>query len=300
MNCVVGIDIGGTNIRIGTVWEDGRLEHFIKKSSAYLNTPDASNQLVQEIKNYVATHQLDGKVQAVTIGVPSSVSKDKSKIYSTPNLDGLENIDLGKVLKESLGLQVIIDRDVNFLLINDISAHNLDPEGNKTILGMYLGTGFGNAVYINGDIFTGKNGVAGELGHIPMYGNTDRCTCGNIGCTETRVSGRYLKSLQEHNYPETDIGDMFIKHGQDKILQQFIDDAGLIIATEINILDPDYVILAGGVMNMAGFPLEQLKERISEKLRRPYPYENIEFISAKHTQESGVLGGAIYARTHWL
>ena len=97
--------------------------------------------------------------------------------------------NLGAVIEfEAVTLSLI-----HIFLVNDIKTHHLDPERERTILGFYLGTGFGNAVYINGQLHVGKNGVAGELGHIPMYGIDEACTCGNIGCSETRCSGRYLK-----------------------------------------------------------------------------------------------------------
>lgn len=300
MDCFVGVDIGGTNVRIGTVYENRKLENFERKSSRYLSNPDASGHLTSEIRAYLERHALTDRVKGITIGVPSCVSKDGSRIYTTPNLEGLEDTDLGKILREALHVPVLIDRDVNFLLINDIATHNLDTDGDKTIVGMYLGTGFGNAIYIGGDLYRGKNGVAGELGHIPMYENTDICPCGNVGCTETRVSGRYLSHLRDVFFPETSIGELFLHHGDSVPLRKFVDDTGLIIAIEINLLDPDYVILGGGVFGMEGFPMEDLKSSIRKRLRRPYPQENIEYVIAKHTQESGVLGGAIYAKQHLL
>ncbi|MGF0039763.1 allose kinase [Peptoniphilaceae bacterium SGI.131] len=294
MNCVIGIDIGGTNLRIGTVWDDGRFENFLIKSSKFLNENRADILLSKEISEYIEKNNLKDRVRAITIGVPSSVSKDKKKIYSTPNIKGLDNVNLTEKLEEYLKLPIFLDRDVNFLLMNDIVTYELDKTGRETILGMYLGTGFGNAIYINGNIYEGKNGVAGELGHIPLYGVDDLCACGNTGCTETRVSGRYLAHIKEECFADTSFEDLFVDHKDSTQLRKFIDDIGLVIATEINILDPDYVILAGGVISMNGFPKAYLLESINKRLRRPYPLENIEYIFAEHKQESGVRGGYYY------
>ena len=89
-------------------------------------------------------------------------------------------MDVAHPLRKALGLPVYIEKDVNLLLLYDIHHLHLDPS--KSILGFYVGTGFGNALYLNGDFYTGKNGATGELGHIPLYGLDKRCNCGNLGC----------------------------------------------------------------------------------------------------------------------
>ncbi|HCW05187.1 MAG TPA: allose kinase [Clostridium sp.] len=294
MNYVIGIDIGGTNFRIGTVTEDGKLMNFERKSSRSLVSDDAVERIGKEIKDYVLRYGLEGNIKAVAIGVPSIVSKDKSFVYSTPNLKGIENIDLGNLLSKYLDLPVFIDRDVNYLLLNDIQYYKLDADRDKTILGFYVGTGFGNAIYINGNIYSGKNGVAGELGHIPMYGVKERCTCGNIGCAETVCSGLFLEKIKKEHFPDTIIDDVFEKHSSEAVVQEFIRTISIIVATEINILDPDHVILAGGVISMKGFPKDFLVAEIKKCLRKPYPEKNVNIIFTELTQESGVLGSAAY------
>lgn len=294
MDYVIGVDIGGTNFRIGTVSKDGQLMNFEKKSSRSLVTDNAVERIGKEIEEYIIRYELEGKIKAIAIGVPSIVSKDKSFVYSTPNLKGIDNVDLGNLLSNYLKLPVYIDRDVNYLLLNDIQVNKLDTEGDKTILGFYVGTGFGNALYINGSIYSGKNGVAGELGHIPMYGVTERCGCGNIGCAETICSGLYLEKIKNEYFPNTLIDDIFVKHSKEPIIEQFVKSIGLIIATEVNILDPNYVILAGGVISMDGFPKDFLVAEIKKSLRKPYPEKNLEFIFTELTQQSGVLGSAAY------
>lgn len=294
MDYVIGIDIGGTNFRIGTVSADGKLMNFEKKSSRILVADGAVEGISKEIKQYIIRYDLEGKIKAVAIGVPSIVSKDKSFVYSTPNLKGIDNIDLGNLLSNHLNLPVYIDRDVNYLLINDIKSNNLDINRDKTILGFYVGTGFGNAIYINGNLYSGKNGVAGELGHVPMYGVKEPCSCGNIGCAETICSGLYLEKIAKEFFPNTIIDDIFEKHSNEPVIEDFVKTIAIIAATEINILDPDYVILAGGVISMKGFSKDFLVSEIRKSLRKPYPEKNIEFIFTEQTHQSGVLGSAAY------
>ena len=295
MGLVIGIDIGGTNFRLGCVAKDGVLSHFEKKSSASMLKEGAVEILCREIRDYMERYSLAGKVDAISVGVPSAVSKDKSFVYSTPNLKGLENVDLGHLLEKGLGIRVFVDRDVNYLLCHDIKKYNLDPEGDKTILGMYLGTGFGNAIYVNGRFHAGKNGVSGELGHVPFFHLKEICPCGNEGCAELRCSGAHLQRIRNQYYPETENGDIFTKHGNEPAIREYVEYLAYPISTEVTILDPDYVVMGGGVMIMKDFPMDNLIRQVKKRTRHPYPSENLEFIFPEHTQTSGVAGGGLAA-----
>lgn len=289
----IGIDIGGTNFRIGTVDKNGGVTHFEKNSSRMFDNGNVPEVLAHAIIGYMERHGVTHRVRAVGVGVPSIVSRDKQTILSTPNLKGFDNLRFADVLGEKLGLPVYLDRDVNFLLLHDIRQLGLDPT--KTVLGFYVGTGFGNALYLEGHLYAGKNGAAGELGHIPLFGLEERCTCGNFGCSEVRCSGRYLEHLAETHFPDTIIRNVFKAHPNHPILLEYVRNLAIPIATEINILDPDYAVLAGGVLAMAGFPKKILLESVGERLRRPYPAQNADIRFTEHTQESGVCGSGLFA-----
>ena len=140
------------------------------------------------------------------------------------------------------------------------------------------------------------NGVAGELGHIPVMNSEEECPCGNTGCIEIYASGKNLQNILKENFPEDKIDDIFVKHGDNEIIKKYIDTLALPIATEINIFDPDYIIIAGGVPMMKGFPRDYLDKCIYKYARKPYPAENLNIIYSEHDQKSGVLGAAYYIR----
>jgi allose kinase len=292
METVIGIDIGGTNLRIGAVNGNGIVSFFERQPTSSCVSPDILSGLDSKIREFIKMHGLAGHVLGISVGVPASVSKDKSFVLSSPNLAGLNNIDLGHELEKKLDIPVYIDRDVNYLLMNDINENNLDPDRNKNIVGIYFGTGIGNALYLNGQLFSGKNGVAGELGHIPLPGSSEQCSCGNIGCAETRISGKYLEKLCRKYFPTTDIRDVFTRHRYCSVIGEFVKSIAFPVSIEINILDPDFVILSGGVITMNDFPVSELLDHINMHLRRPYPARNIQFVFPEHTQTSGVKGGA--------
>lgn len=293
MAYTLGIDIGGTNFRIGLVGENGDVHYFEKKSSQAFQGGDAVLRLQQEIETYLKKYVNGAKPRAAAIGVPSMVSKDKKTIYSTPNLKAFDQIYFGDTLEKKLGFPVFLDRDVNYLLQNDMYQLGLEPDG--TILGFYIGTGFGNAIFMNGEFYSGKNGAAGELGHIPLYGLNESCTCGNQACSEVRCSGRYLERLAAQAFPDIPVRNIFIEAGEDPRIQKYVEDLAVPIATEVNILDPDYCVLSGGVILMPDFPKEQLLEAVRRYSRKPYPASNLSILFSRHTQESGVLGAGAFA-----
>ncbi len=289
----LGIDIGGTNFRLGAVDENGNISHFEKNSSKIFDGGNAVKILADEIKAYLEKYSLKEKVQAVGIGIPAIVSADKRKIISAPNLKGFDGLELVRDLEKELNLKVFLDRDVNFLLQADLE--NLGLPKSKTTLGFYVGTGFGNAIFICGRFYAGKNGAAGELGHVPLYDVTDECTCKNVGCAETRCSGKYLEELCKKHFPNSKIRNVFSEHPLSRVLSKFVTDLALPIATEINILDPDYVVISGGVVEMADFPKDVLKKAVIEKSRKPFPSQNLEILFPVHNQQSGILGAGSFA-----
>lgn len=289
----LGADIGGTNFRLGIVSQTGEIISFERKPSSVLHE-NASESLAEEIKSHIAQNGYTERISAVAVGLPSLIDKSRSTVLSTPNLKGFDNLPLKKELEEILGIPVFIERDVNFLLQNDMEKLGIKSEEN--VLGFYVGTGFGNSVFLGGKFYTGSNGAAGELGHIPILGNSLKCTCGNTGCVETVCSGKALEALAEEHFPKTDIKQVFKAHGNEPILKAFVQNLAVPIATEINILDPDVCIIGGGVIDMECFPKEILFDAVHFYARKPYPEKSLRLLFTRHDQKSGVFGSGIFAQ----
>ena len=291
---VLGIDIGGTNIRAGMIDEAYNLSNCIIESSRQLQDENAAVQkLIDFVQNYISQYVKGVNLQGIAIGFPSTVDRERKRVLSTPNILGFTNVNIVDTFYEQLQIPTYINRDVNMLMLFDMYSGNIPDEG--VTAGFYLGTGLGNAISIDGHLLRGKNGVAAELGHIPERGLKAACGCGNEGCVEVFASGKYLKYLCDTYFQETFIGDIFKEHGNHEIIQKFVMDLAIPVATEINILDPDYIILGGGLPQMEGFPKELLEEAIHKYTRKPYPEQGLEFIYSVPMQENGVIGAGIYA-----
>lgn len=292
---IIGIDIGGTNFRIGAVDSRGSISHFNKiPVRQVFCSEEPLRDLTDYLKGYIKKLNEESiSIQAVSIGFPATLDRDRRCVMQAPNISFMENLPVVEVLSKELGISVFIERDVTMALFYDIKKFEL-PDA-EIISGFYFGTGIGNAIFINGHPLTGKNGTAGELGHIPSDGSTKVCGCGNVGCMESLAGGKYLAELVKTIYPETAIEDIFTVHGTEPLLIQFIDRMAASVATEINILNPDYNLIGGGVPSMKDFPGDLLLERIISHTRKPYPAEDLDIIFTGDRPEKCVIGAAYYA-----
>lgn len=288
----IGIDIGGTNIRIGLVDNKGNLLHFEMKSSKSILSDKPVENLSRFIKAFIDKNVTCETILGVVIGFPSTVDKDRKVLLSTPNIPGLNQLNIVDELQKMINIPVYIDRDVNLLLQYDILSNNFDKNG--IVLGFYIGTGFGNAIQIDGKLLIGSNGSAGELGHIPIINDKTPCQCGNNGCIEVYASGKRLQYLRDKYFPDTNVWEMFKEHKDDPIIQEYIEYLSIPIAIEINIFDPDYIILGGGVLQMEEFPYNALEAHIYEHVRKPYPAKNLKYYYSHADQTNGVIGAGIY------
>lgn len=294
---VIGIDIGGTHIRIGSMTLDMDLLHFQKTKMKDVYDP---NKPIESLQTFINDYLLDLNISnliAIGIGFPSGISKDKTTIQSAPNLPGLDNINIVEPLEQIFSVPIFINKDVNMHLNYEMNRRNITKE--NTIVGCYIGTGFGNAIYLNGQFLEGKNGMAGEVGHIPIFKNGERCVCGNIGCIETLASGKRLAELRQKHFNDVPFEKLFELYHDHPIIEEFIECLAIPITTEINIFDPDYVILGGGVLQMKNFPKDKLEGHIKEHTRKPYPAQTLSIQYAESHQKTGVLGIGFYVWSHF-
>jgi allose kinase len=278
----VGVDVGGTHIRIGTFSDSEENEVWS------CNTQSQVNELPQVIADFCK-----GKpITAIGVGIPGTLDRECRKILNTPNIPQLTGRELATEIEQASGVPVFMENDTVVLLIGDAKRLQLPERG--VILGVYIGTGLGSCVLINGVPYKGKNGFGSELGHVPLLGKTAKCGCGNYGCAEAYVSGSYLQKLRAEKYPDTHISDIFTVMEE---LDEYADTLAVTVAGAVQILDPDSIILGGGVAEMKNFPLAQFKSRLYEHTMKPYPAETLNIISEAAEPEfpAGVYGAIIYA-----
>lgn len=291
-NVVAGVDMGATHIRFCLQSISGNVLHCEKRRTAEVIADGVVAGIGALLTQQL--YQFHAQCHGLVMGFPALVGKDKRTIISTPNLPltASDVNGLAGKLEAALGCPVEFSRDVNLQLSWDVQVNGLQD---REVLGAYLGTGMGFAIWLNGAPWTGAHGVAGELGHIPQGDRLLRCGCGNAGCLETVCSGLALTRWYEQQPRDYDIGDLFIHASDAPFTQALLEHAARAIATAINLFDPDAVMLGGGVMDMAAFPRDALIAATRAHLRRPLPHDAVRFIAASSSAFNGAQGAAALA-----
>lgn len=278
----IGIDVGATNIRIGIVNNLFDVINIEKYLTNNVNFKEVVSSYVDKYKD-----KFDFKF--ISIAFPGIVNNKTKEIINIPNAKHLESITLINEIIKDTNLDVHILRDTNAHLSYDINYHNLGDIDN--VLGFYLGTGFGMALKLIGEFYLGDNLLSGEIGHIPFFKDV-LCGCGKTTCLEAKVSGKYLDSLAKDK--DINIKDVFKTHLKDKDVLEFIDNLARSIATTLNILNINNVVLGGGVINANHFPKSLLEINVKNYLHGNYYKENVVFYYQKTIDKPGIIGSVLY------
>lgn len=289
----LGIDIGGTNTRLLTMNDD---LVFVLRENVPTASWSTSADPLASLATLISSHfeKLDERPRGVMLGLPGTLSRDRKKVFSLPFIQALDNREVATELGLLIDGPVAMDKDVNHLHFWDLHQLEVMP---TVGVGLYLGTGMGNSIWINGDFYHGAHGSSGEIGHIPWLNNTLECPCGKAGCAETLTSGSFLaRWAKTHVQAPHTIGDVFTHYGDHPEIQEFIMRLGMIIASEMNILDPEHLFLGGGVIGMPDFPKEQLEREIRKHLRGPQPAEGLVITFSLQTGDTGCQGACLAAK----
>lgn len=296
---IIGIDLGGTNLRIGAVTLDGRLKtSAVMESRMVAEAGDPAGKLCGIIADYVKENRIPD-VQAISIGVPSSVEADKETVICTTNIRNragepvFHHVNLAEKIREYFHVPVFVNNDVKNILLYDIAANHLESQ--KIVAGIYIGTGVGASIMIDGRPLEGKNGAELDLGHMPYFGGNASCSCGKKGCCECYASGWKLRKIQEECYPDTAIGEMFTKHRDEAPMKEFICACAHVYAVVATIFNPDTIVVGGGVPEMADFPREAFEREVNEHTGRDVMAYGFDYVYSQKNEGKGVIGAALFA-----
>lgn len=297
---IIGIDLGGTNLRIGAVAEDSRILSFSKiRSNRIAMAADPLQELINVIDEFVKENKIDN-IQAISMGVPSSVANDNKTVICTTNIqdkDGnpvFQNRNIADDISKYFQVPVYINNDTNNILLYDVMANHLDP--NAINIGIYIGTGVGAAVMIDGKLLNGRDGAALDLGHIPYFNGDVPCSCGKTGCCECYASGWRLEKIREEYFPDTEIGDLFVKHGNEHVMKEFIGACANVFAIMATIFNPEVMVAGGGVVEMPGFLKQEFEHAVNEATGKDVMSYGFRYVYSKETDTKGVIGAALFAR----
>ena len=244
----IGIDLGGTKTE-GIILNDN-LEPIERKR--ILTPQNDYNAILNSVVDLV--NDLKTKTNDSTIGIctPGAISK-KTGLIKNSNTQCLIGMPLKEDLEKALGQKVSMENDANCFAMAEAkmgAAKDYD-----VVFGVIMGTGVGGGIVINKKIHHGRTNIAGEWGHHTLHQNGNKCYCGKNGCVETYISGPALEKRWNELTGKKDSLPQIIQNlDDDKVIQwknEFLHNFGTALANVIDILDPDAIVLGGGVSNVS-------------------------------------------------
>ncbi|MDC0199432.1 ROK family protein [Candidatus Nitrosopelagicus sp.] len=245
----IGIDLGGTKIE--GILTDENYQNITRKRIP-TNQDDGYNSILRSIKNLVLElAQESNEKTSIGICTPGALSLNSGLIKNS-NTQCLIGQDLRNDLKNILHHEVSIENDANcFALAEALLGVG---KNSNLVFGIIMGTGVGGGIIIDGKIHHGRTNIAGEWGHHCLHSDGNTCYCGNKGCVETYISGPALeKTWLELSNLNQKLPDILQNSNNPNFLnwkKMFLDNFGLALANVIDILDPDMIVLGGGLSNI--------------------------------------------------
>ncbi len=306
---VAGVDVGGTNIEVGLV-DDQHKVHAREKAPTPTEGPEAVLSTITEL-----IEAIDGDPIAAGVGIPGVVND--GQVLTVPNLANWhEQVDLERELGERLGVPVALGNDANVGLLGEWLAGA--ARGARNVMGLWLGTGVGGALILDGRPYVGSRGAAGEVGHVVVQVGGALCSCGRRGCVEAyagrRSMGGAASTMVDAGWP-TSLFEIRDEEGKpsltSKVWAKALDDEdplatklfdtaiemlGVAAGSAVNLLDIDTVVVGGGLAEKLG---QELADRIaaaaSPWMLQPSP--DLRFVVSELGDDAGVVGAASLARS---
>lgn len=299
----IGIDIGGTNIKLGIVDPKGNI---IARSR--INTIDVArnkNVMLDAIADSVlglliTCGLFKDDIDGIGIGVPGLVNYKTGVVISLTNIFGWKNVPLSGMMQKRLDFPVYVDNDVNVITLAEWRAGA--AKGFNNLLCITLGTGVGGGLILNDQLYRGEGFAAGEIGHVPLNEKGPKCNCGGEACFERYVGNgvllqKAIKLFKRKDIRLEEVGKLAA--GGDKKALDFWEETGhyvgLGLAGFVNVFNPGLIVIGGGVSNNFRFMKKSIVKTIRER-SMPTHSRMVSVVRATLGDDAGILGGQALIR----
>lgn len=307
----LGVDCGGTNLKLALVKESGTL---VRMKSVSIDFKDPAEKVLLDIAKRIKKFSKECRVKnikGIGMGIAGDLDHENGIVRFSPNLNW-RNVPVGNVLRKELELPIVIENDANCAAWG---AYYLDAKKDcDHLICLTLGTGIGGGIIIDGKLHRGATGSAGEIGHMTIQYNGRPCKCGNFGCLESMVGAWGLiltaqeglkkslapvlnKILQSSRKMELNPKTIALAATRgDPYCQQMWRDAGEILGSAlsncVNIFNPERIVLCGGVSKVGSLLLEPMMHTLG---RRAFstPAQKVKVTISKFEERLGVVGAAL-------
>lgn len=298
------VDIGGTKILMLLISGDGLVLFREKIATPKPEEPFALVNAVRVLLNkalLTIDSRHDNHLSGAGVCVAGFIDHSRGLVHQSPNLNWQSPVALGDLLKEALSAPVLIENDANAAVLGEVYCGA--AKGYRDVIYVTISTGIGGGLFLNGQLYRGSNGFAGEIGHIKPFGKGRPCKCGGSDCLETWASGsaitRSAKSLWGKEdlksaeittaavFNEADSGNNMAQN----IIEHALENTGRGLSNLVNLLNPSCIVIGGGVAGSRPEYLLKVAAIIrNEAIRPSVEITPLKIVAAKLEPEAGVWG----------
>lgn len=305
----LGIDIGGTAVKIGMVTEEGKILLSNSYDVAFdsYETP-IFDTVKKSIEIFIRENYIDMKsIEGIGVSATGQVNSNTGTIIGVGgNIKNWCGTEIKKELEEIYNIKTTVVNDANCMVIGEQWVGK--DRGYKNIVGVTIGTGVGGGIIVDSKILLGSIGIAGELGHFSINSEGKKCTCGNIGCYEQYASTTALIKIVRDKFEELDIlsfkkedlnGKVIfeeVSRGNKKlqeILDEWIINIGKGLVSLVHIFNPEIIIIGGGVSKQEELFIKPLRKYVLENVMKRFG-ENLRLEAAELGNNAGLVGAVYY------
>ena len=307
---VVGVDIGGTNVKVAILDLKGRIyRKKVFSTKEFSKKNELINELTRNIKAAIYENRLKAKdILGIGIGVPGLIDSRQGIIHYLVNIKGFIKVPLKQIIENKLNIPTFLDNDVNVMCLGEL--HYGNAKGAKNVVCITLGTGVGGGIVIEGKLYRGASLSAGEVGHVTINENGPHCNCGNRGCMESYVGNvaitkdairRIKKNKKTLIYKLvggklSEVTPKVISRAAgkgDRLAKHILKDTGMRIgvglSTIINILNPEKIMIGGGVAEAGSILFDAIRKSVNSRAMK-VPAKAVKIIKAKLGKDAGIIG----------
>ncbi len=314
MKYVIGVDLGGTNLKVALLDLKGHIREKVSFPTRQ-GKEAVLQQIIKSLEEVIKRARVKrSAILGLGLGTPGLVDSIQGLVRGFTNIKGWRNVPLKEYMEKNTGFPAYIDNDVNLMALGELMCGA--GQGARNMVCLTLGTGVGGGIIIEGRLYRGSTLSAGELGHIPVNAHGPRCPCGGYGCLERYVGNAYIvekavKAIQggrESLIKKLVEGDLkaitpriisrAARQG-DKLAEEIWEETGryigIALSGVINLLNPEMVVIGGGVARAGRLLFGPIRRTVKERAMN-IPARKVKIVPAKLGEEAGLIGAGMLVK----
>ena len=313
---IMAIDLGGTNMKIAVIKSpDWIIKKVILPTNRFKDKEELLHVVSEIIKGFIKELRLSKRdILGIGIGTPGLIDSQRGIIHYLVNIKGWKDVHIKKILERETRLSTFLDNDVNVMTLGEL--HHGAGKDARNMVCVTLGTGVGGGIVIERELYRGNTFSAGEIGHMPLSEKGPECNCGGLGCLERYVGNKEIvramvdrikkgKKSKVVKLADGDIAKItpeMITHAArmgDKaaiaVWREIATHLGIALAGVVNLLNPEKIVIGGGVAEAGRFLFDPLR-KVIRKRAMDVPAKKVKVVRAQLGQQAGLIGAAVLVR----